>query len=94
VDANERPPRSARTASQRGELGRREVEFAKQDLDAERALFLAGRATNNDVLLRQQELKDAEKRLLRATIDQSESEVAMAAATADVLDQFGVVLGP
>jgi hypothetical protein len=46
------------------------------------------------VLLRQQELMDAETRLLRATIDLSESEVAMAAATADVLDQFGVVLGP
>jgi outer membrane protein len=89
-----RAGRSARTASQRGKLGQREVEFAKQNLDAERARFHAGRATNNDVLLRQQELKDAEKRLLRATIDQSESEVAMAAATADVLDQFGVALGP
>ena len=89
-----RAARSARTASQRSELGRREVEFAKQNLDAERARFHAGRATNNDVLLRQQELKDAETRLLRATIDQSEAEVALAAATADVLDQFGVVLGP
>jgi outer membrane protein TolC len=89
-----RAARSARTSSQRGELGRREVEFAKQNLDAERARFHAGRATNNDVLLRQQELKDAETRLLRATIDQSEAEVALAAATADVLDEFGVVLGP
>jgi outer membrane protein TolC len=89
-----RAARSARTANQRSELGRREVEFAKQNLDAERARFHAGRATNNDVLLRQQELKDAEKRLLRATIDQSEAEVALAAATADVLDEFGVVLGP
>ncbi len=89
-----RAARSARIASRRSELGRREVEFAKQNLDAERARFHAGRATNNDVLLRQQELKDAETRLLRATIDQSESEVALAAATADALDQFGVVLGP
>jgi outer membrane protein TolC len=89
-----RAAHSVGTASRRGELGRREVEFAKQNLDAERARFHAGRATNNDVLLRQQELKDAETRLLRATIDQSEAEVAMAAATADVLDQFGVVLGP
>lgn len=89
-----RATRSARTAGQRVELGRREVEFARQNLDAERARFQAGRATNNDVLLRQQELKDAETRLLRATIDQSESEVALAAATTDVLDQFGVVLSP
>jgi hypothetical protein len=44
------------------------------------------------VLLRQQELKDAETRLLRATVDQSESEAALSAATAEILDRYGVVL--
>lgn len=39
-----------------------------------------------------QELKDAQTRLLRATVDQSESEIALSAVTADVLDRFGVVL--
>jgi outer membrane protein TolC len=87
-----RATRSIRTASRRVELGQREVDFAQKNLDAERARFQAGRATNNDVLLRQQELKDAETRLLRATVDQSESEVALAAATAEVLDRYGVVL--
>ena len=81
-----------RTAARRAELGRREVEFAQQNLDAERARFQAGRATNNDVLLRQQELKDAETRLLRTTVDQTETEVALAALTAEVLDRYGVVL--
>ena len=87
-----RAARSIRTASARVALGRREVEFAQQNLDAERARFQAGRATNNDVLLRQQELKDAETRLLRATVDQNESEIALAAATAEVLERYGVVL--
>jgi outer membrane protein len=87
-----RASRSVRTAGKRVELGRREVEFAQKNLDAERARFQASRATNNDLLLRLQELMDAETRLLRATVDQSESEVALAAATAEVLDRYGVVL--
>jgi outer membrane protein len=87
-----RVARSIRTASTRVALGQREVVFAQQNLDAEHARFQAGRATNNDVLLRQQELKDAETRLLRATVDQSESEAALAAATAEILDRYGVVL--
>jgi outer membrane protein TolC len=87
-----RAARSIRTAGRRVELGQREVAFAQQNLDAERARFQAGRATNNDVLLRQQELKDAETRLLRATVDESESEATLSAATADILDRYGVVL--
>jgi outer membrane protein TolC len=83
---------SIRTTAKRVELGQREVEFARQSLDAEKARFQAGRATNNDVLLRQQELKDAETRLLRATVDQNESEATLAAVTAEVLDRYGVVL--
>jgi outer membrane protein TolC len=87
-----RSSRAIRTAAKRVELGRREVEFAQKNLDAERARFQAGRATNNDVLLRQQELKDAETRLLRATVDESESEIALAAVTAEVLDRYGILL--
>jgi outer membrane protein TolC len=87
-----RTTRNIRTASKRVELGQREVEFAQKNLDAERARFNAGRATNNDILLRLQELKDAQTRLLRATVDQSESEIALAAVTAEVLDRYGVVL--
>ena len=87
-----RATRSIRTAGERVALGQREVKFAEQNLDAERARFQAGRATNNDVLLRQQELKDAETRLLRATVDENESEVTLSAATAEVLDHYGVVL--
>jgi outer membrane protein len=87
-----RTARSIHTAGTRTTLGQREVEFARQNLDAEHARFQAGRATNNDVLLRQQELKDAETRLLRATVDQNESEAALAAASAEILDRYDVVL--
>ena len=87
-----RAARSIRTAGTRVALGQREVEFARLNLGAERARFQAGRATNNDVLLRQQELKDAETRLLRATVDQNESEATLSAATAEILDRYGVVL--
>jgi outer membrane protein TolC len=87
-----RATRGILTASQRVALGRREVEFAQLNLDAERARFQAGRATNNDVLLRQQELKDAETRLLRSTVDQNESEITLSAATAELLDHYSVAL--
>ena len=87
-----RAARSIQTASTRVALGQREVGFAQLNLDAERARFQAGRATNNDVLLRQQEFKDAQTRLLRATVDQNESEAALSAATADILDRYGIAL--
>jgi outer membrane protein TolC len=87
-----RAARSIHTAGKRVTFGQREVEFAQLNLEAERARFQAGRATNNDVLLRQQELQDAETRLLRATVDQNESEATLSAATADILDRYGVVL--
>jgi outer membrane protein TolC len=87
-----RAARSVRTAATRVALGQREVEFAQLNLNAEHARFQAGRATNNDVLLRQQEFKDAQTRLLRATVDQSESEAALSAATAEILDRYGVTL--
>jgi outer membrane protein TolC len=87
-----RATRAIRTTVRRAQLGQREVEFAHLNLEAERARFHAGRATNNDVLLRQQELKDAEARLLRTTVDTLQTEVTLAALTAEVLDRHGVVL--
>jgi outer membrane protein TolC len=80
------------TTTRRVEFGERQVTFAKQNLEAEEARFQVGRTTNNDVLLRQQELKDAEIRLLRATVDQLVSEAALGAATADLLDRYGIRL--
>jgi outer membrane protein len=81
-----------RTASTRVELAKATVGFAQQNLEAERARFSVGRSTNNDVLLRQQELKNAEISVVRATVDLMNSDVALSAITAEILDRYGVVL--
>jgi len=81
-----------RTASTRVELAKQTVGFAQQNLEAERARFSVGRSTNNDVLLRQQELKSAEISVVRATVDLLNSDVALSAITAEILERYGVVL--
>jgi outer membrane protein TolC len=81
-----------RTASTRVDLAKKTVGFAQQNLEAERARFSVGRSTNNDVLLRQQELKNAEISVVRATVDLLNSDVALSAVTAEILERYGVVL--
>jgi outer membrane protein TolC len=81
-----------RTASRRIELGKATVGFAQQNLEAERARFSVGRSTNNDVLLRQQELKAEEIRYLRAQVDLLVTETSLIAATGEILERYNVVL--
>jgi outer membrane protein TolC len=81
-----------RAAGQRIDFARASVGYAEQNLEAERARFDAGRSTNNDVLLRQQELKQAQINVARATVDLLEADVALEALTGDVLDTYGVAL--
>ncbi|MCG5054730.1 MAG: TolC family protein [Myxococcales bacterium] len=79
-------------AARRIQLGEQVVAFAKQNLEAELARFSVGRATNNDVLLRQQELKVAESQLLRSRVDLLLFEIALETVTGDVLERYGLVL--
>jgi len=81
-----------RTAATRVDLSKQTVGFAQQNLEAEKARFSVGRSTNNDVLLRQQELKSAEINVVRAEVDLLDADVNMAAITAEILDRYGVVL--
>jgi outer membrane protein TolC len=81
-----------RSASHRIDDAKQSVKFALQNLDAERARFTAGLSTNNDVLMRQQELKQAQINGVRAAVDLLEADVALAALTGDVLDTYGVQL--
>jgi outer membrane protein TolC len=81
-----------RAAGQRIDFARASVGFAEQNLEAERARFDVGRSTNNDVLLRQQELKQAQINVARAIVDLLEADVALEALTGDVLDTYGVAL--
>ncbi len=83
---------AARSAARRAELAREAVGYAQKNLDAERARFDVGRSTNNDVLLRQQELKSAEVQIARAVADLANAETALAALTGDILERYGVVL--
>jgi outer membrane protein TolC len=84
---------AARTAARRGDLARAAVGYAQKNLEAERARFEVGRSTNNDVLLRQQELKSAEIQVARAMTDLANAETALATLTGDILERYGVVLG-
>lgn len=83
---------AAHTAARRLELARAAVEHAAKSLEAERARFEVGRATNNDVLLRQQELKTAEVQVARASVDLALAEAALAAVGGDILDRYGIAL--
>ena len=77
-----------RTASKRVELAKATVGFANQNLEAEKARFSVGRSTNNDVLLRQQELKSTEIQVVRATVDLLVGETTLAAMTGELLERY------
>jgi outer membrane protein TolC len=79
-------------AAKRVELAKATVGFATQNLEAEKARFSVGRSTNNDVLLRQQELKSAEIQVVRATVDLLVSETALAALTGELLERYRISL--
>ncbi len=81
-----------RTASRRVELARATVGFANQNLEAEKARFSVGRSTNNDVLLRQQELKTAEIAGVQATVDLLVAETSLNAITGELLERYRIVL--
>jgi outer membrane protein len=81
-----------RTASRRVELARATVGFANQNLEAEKARFSVGRSTNNDVLLRQQELKTAEIAGVQATVDLLVAETSLNAITGELLERYRLVL--
>jgi outer membrane protein TolC len=80
------------SSSKRVELAKATVGFANQNLEAEKARFSVGRSTNNDVLLRQQELKSAEIQVVRATVDLLVAETSLAALTGELLERYRIVL--
>jgi outer membrane protein len=81
-----------KSAGARIGLARDAVRFAEDNLTAERARFSVGTATNNDVLMRQQELKQAQISVARALVDLLEADVGLSALTGDLLETYGVTL--
>jgi outer membrane protein TolC len=80
------------TAAERIAVLAATTDHATLDLEAERARFAVGRATNFDVLRRQDELAQARLRQARARIDYHRTVAALEAVTADILPRYGVEL--
>jgi outer membrane protein len=83
-----------RSAGARIEFARAAVGFAEQNLTSDRARFEVGTATNNDVLLRLQELEQARIAIARAVVDLLEADASLAALTGDLLETYGLSLRP
>jgi outer membrane protein TolC len=84
----------AETAQQRIVLSERVIELAQRNIEAEKARFELGRATNFDVLQRQDELEQAQLRRARAVIDYLQALTAIDAATGGLLGRYGITLVP
>jgi outer membrane protein TolC len=76
------------SASQRTEVLARATDFASLDLSAEKARFEVGRATNFDVLRRQEELAQARLRHTRSKVDQLQSRAVLEALTGEILGRY------
>ncbi|HXI60421.1 MAG TPA: TolC family protein, partial [Polyangia bacterium] len=68
------------------------VKAATLDLDAERARFQVGRATNFDVLRRQEELAQARIHVVHAKVDYWCATANLEALTGDILGHYRVVV--
>ncbi|HEY3359459.1 MAG TPA: TolC family protein [Polyangia bacterium] len=83
---------AVRVAARRMEVGRDGVGAARRSLEAERARFDTGRATNHDLLRRQEELEVALLREARAAIDLLKAESALDALVGELLERHGLGL--
>ncbi len=81
-----------RVAARRIEVTRAGVGAAQRSLEAERARFDVGRATQHELLQRQEELEVAQLREARATIDYLRAEAALEGLTGELLDRFAITL--
>jgi outer membrane protein TolC len=81
-----------KSAEQRAALGARAIELATKNIAVEQSRFGLGKSTNFDVLQRQEELKAAQLRRVRAIIDWHKAATLAAATTGDLLEQYGITL--
>jgi outer membrane protein len=84
----------AEAAQQRIALTERVIELSQRNIEAERARFELGRATNFDVLQRQDELEQAQLRRVRAVYDYLQALTAIDAVTGGLLSRYGIELQP
>lgn len=82
------------TAEQRIALATRAIALAEKSIGIEQARFELGKSTNFDVLLRQDELRQAQLRLARAQVDWHKAQTVIATVTGSLLDDYGIELAP
>ena len=87
-----RAVRLARSAGKRMEISERAIGLSKQNIDAEQRRFELGRATNFDVLERQEELKQARLRYARAAVDYLIADSFIESLTGSLLESYGISL--
>jgi outer membrane protein TolC len=80
----------AELARRRVALSQRAIDLATENIKIETDRFNLGKATNFDVLNRQEELRQAELRKAQAMIDQHKAESAIQALTGDILPAYGI----
>lgn len=80
----------AQSAEKRLALSQRAIELSQKNIKAEIGRFELGKSTNFDVLLRQDELKQARLRYARAVADYLRARAAIGALTGEILPEYGV----
>ncbi|HWO18994.1 MAG TPA: TolC family protein [Kofleriaceae bacterium] len=80
----------AELARRRVALSQRAIDLATENIKIESDRFNLGKATNFDVLNRQEELRQAEVRKAQAIIDWHKAETIVQALTGDILPSYGV----
>jgi outer membrane protein TolC len=81
------------TARRRVDLLGPSAQAAALDLESEKARFEVGRASNFDVLRRQDQLAAVQLRLLRARVDELDALAELDALTGEILERNGVLVG-
>jgi outer membrane protein len=79
-------------AKRRVALSQRAIDLANENIKIETDRFNLGKATNFDVLNRQEELRQSELRKAQAMIDWHKAEVVVQALTGDLLPSYGLTI--
>lgn len=79
-------------AKRRIALSQRAIDLANENIKIESDRFSLGRATNFDVLTRQEELRQAELRKTQAMIDWQKALALVQALTGDLLPAYGITV--
>ncbi len=79
-------------AKRRVALSQRAIDLANENIKIETDRFNLGKATNFDVLNRQEELRQSELRKAQAMIDWHKAEIVVQALTGDLLPTYGITV--